>query len=84
MPIWRNCPGADGMAPQKKRPGSAVARPLTSGAPDWVQHALRVGQQRAQVWAEAGRENDRIEALGWRVPEGDDLRGQSSRYRREA
>ena len=33
MPICRNCPSEEGMAPQKKRPGSAVAWPLTSGAP---------------------------------------------------
>jgi hypothetical protein len=55
-PIWRNCPSAEGMAPQKKRPDSVVARPLTSGAPRCVQHAPRLGQQRAEVRAEAGRE----------------------------
>jgi hypothetical protein len=42
-----------------------------------TQHGLRVGQQRAKVRAEAGRENDRVKALGGRPLENDALGGKA-------
>ena len=42
-----------------------------------VQHASRVGQQRAKVRAEAGREDDRVKALGGRLLEVDALAGEA-------
>src|SRR5271169_2239115 len=38
-----------------------------------VQHAVGLGQQRTKVRAEAGRENDRVKALGGRLLEVDAL-----------
>src|SRR5580700_7822420 len=41
-----------------------------------VQHASRLGPQRAEVWAEAGREDDRVKAFGGRLLEVDALAGK--------
>jgi hypothetical protein len=42
-----------------------------------VQHASRLGQQRAEVRAEAGREDDRVKAFGGRLLEVDALAGKA-------
>ena len=76
-PICRNCPIAEGMAPQKNRPGSRCRLAADERRSRRVQDAFGVGQERAQVRAEAGRENDRVEAFGGRLFERDALAGEA-------